>query len=56
MMETRDPNGLWCIEMAHIPKNSKKLKDEDSDTDEELTLNMKEFFLTADFDQNLNLL
>jgi len=53
----RDPNGLWCIEMAHLP-NIKSLDDEEDDSDLDLddTLSTDEFYLTADFDQNLNLL
>ena len=52
-LEARDPNGLWCIEMAHVP-NLKNAQDSDMSDDEDGGTD--DFYLTADFDQNLNLL
>ena len=53
-IEARDPNGLWCIEMAGVPNNqtAAQLVEEDSE-DGDAT---NDFYLTADFDQNLTLL
>jgi hypothetical protein len=55
-MEARDPNGLWCIEMAKVPcadakKSLVEMKDVGEDEDKS-----NDFYLTADFDQNLTLL
>ena len=54
-IETRDPNGLWCIEMAHVP-NRPTIFDADEEELDEFAINTREFYLTADFDQNFNLL
>lgn len=54
-IETRDPNGLWCIEMAHVP-NRPTVFDADEEELGESAIHTREFYLTADFDQNLNLL
>ena len=54
-IEARDPNGLWCIEMASVPNNQTAAQqaNEMSDSEEDGT---DDFYLTADFDQNLTLL
>ena len=56
-LESRDPNGLWCIEMASVP-NGKNLMAANDDEDMSFSgdLATDDFYLTADFDQNLNLL
>ena len=51
----RDPNGLWCIEMANVP-NHRSVYAEDDDDEDEYSIYTHEFYLTADFDQNLTLL
>lgn len=55
-IEARDPNGLWCIEMASVP-NQKSAIDQANDEDmNDGDLATEDFYLTADFDQNLTLL
>jgi len=49
-LDARDPNGLWCIEMADLPniKNgTSSIDGEDTSDDDEAT---NDFYLTADFD------
>ena len=48
-IDARDPNGLWCIEMAGVPNNqsSAQLAYESSESEGEGT---DDFYLTADFD------
>ena len=56
-MEARDPNGLWCIEMAKVPYKEAAADSEEWNVDEEEKDHVdNEFYLTADFDQNLTLL
>ena len=56
-LEARDPNGLWCIEMASVP-NNKSVKDliADEEMKDAGDLETQEYYITADFDQNLTLL
>ena len=57
-MEARDPNGLWCIEMAKVPYTM--TVDDEADDDSRIReireVLDSDFYLTADFDQNLTLL
>ena len=46
-LDARDPNGLWCIEMAEVPNRVSSIDEEDSSDDDGAT---GEFYLTADFD------
>ena len=56
-MEARDPNGLWCIEMAKVPYKEAVADSEEWNVEEEEKDQINnEFYLTADFDQNLTLL
>jgi hypothetical protein len=49
-LDARDPNGLWCIEMADLPNiqnGTSSIDGEDTSDDDEAT---NDFYLTADFD------
>jgi len=46
----RDPNGLWCIEMAHVPNNKSAYENDDDEDEDEFSTFTREFYLTADFD------
>ena len=55
-MDVRDPNGLWCIEMAKVPYKGEANKEAWNVDDDENEPTDNDFYLTADFDQNLTLL
>lgn len=56
-IEARDPNGLWCIEMAAVPSHSSAAQEAAGDmSDSDGGDATDDFYLTADFDQNLTLL
>ena len=49
-IEARDPNGLWCIEMAKVPFKQDKAETEEWDVEEDDEQLDNDFYLTADFD------
>ena len=55
-IEARDPNGLWCIEMAKVPYKQSQDDAEEWDVEDDEDHFDNDFYLTADFDQNLTLL
>ena len=55
LMDARDPNGLWCIEMAEVPNERIGGVSGDDIMNENGDLSTNDFYLTADFDQNLTL-
>lgn len=55
-IESRDPNGLWCIEMADVPDLKSAFDEMEDEGNRDENSATSDFYLTADFDQNLTML